>query len=244
MVLKQLGQVWHAIVLFGLSIAMLTYRGVRESKSKIHWVVFSLQPTPALTKLQDMSHTHGENINVLHADNTLTELSRFLQKPELAADDIVIYSDASSVVQVRSQKDIRSRFLTFSKPIIFGGQETLTDKSCTSMYGPLANIQPFPYVNPNVMVGRVWALRQLFTAARLEGDSQEKILTRLWTRNPSLVEIDSRGLLIVTHVKKSSISQLEWNPVQRCVTCRGTGTKPLIVQTQESVVPMYAFFGI
>ncbi len=244
MVLKQLGQVWHAIVLFGLSIALLTYKGMRESNTRVHWVVFSLQQTPALTKLQDMAHSHGESVTVLHADNTLTELSRYLQQPELGADDVIIYSDASSVVQVRSQKDIRTRFMTFSKPIVLGGQEKLLDKSTQSMYGPLANLQPFPYVNPNVIVGRVWALRQLLSNTRLQGESQDKLLTRLWVRNPRLVEIDTRGLLIVTHVKKSTVSQLDWNPVQRCVTCRGTGTKPLIVQSEESVIPFYAFFGV
>ena len=234
--------VWHALVLLILSVALLTYRGVIESRSKIHWVVMTTDMSPALSKLIDMSHKFEEKITVIHSERSLSATAKFLEETNLANDDILIFTDSDTIVQVQSQKLIRKRFLSFSKPIVIGGQEKPVDKQCLN--DRISIIQPFPYVNSKMIMGRVWALRRFFIGVPLsDNESQDFAMTKLYFRNTSIAEIDGNGHLFVTHVKKSKLSFLEWNSRNHTVTCHGTGTNPLIIQCEEPI-PFYAFFKV
>ena len=242
--MAKLRNVWHALVLLILSVALLTYRGVIESRSNIHWIVMTKDTSPALSKLIDMSHKFEEKITVIQSEYSLAECAKFLQESYLTNDDILIFTDSSTIVQVQSQKLIRKRFLTFSKPIVIGGQETPVDKRCLNVPGPISRLQPFPYINSNMFMGRVWALRRFFIGVPLsDSDSPDFVMTKLLFRNKSIAEIDAKGHLFVTHVKKSKLSFLECNSGNHTVTCHGTGTSPLIIQSEEPI-PFYAFFKV
>jgi len=198
--------------------------------------------SPALSKLMDMSHKFEEKITVIHSERSISECVKFLQETSLSNDDIVIFTDSSTIVQVHSQDSIRKRFLTFSKPIVIGGQEAPVDKRC--VHGLLSKLQPFPYVNSKMFMGRVWALRRFFIGVPLsDNDSTDYTMTKLYFRNKSIAEIDGNGNLFVTHVKKSKLSFVECNSGNQSVTCHGTGTSPLIIQTDEPI-PFYAFFKV
>lgn len=237
---------WGALAMLITSVAFLSYRAVAENKTATYWVVMSPEQSPALTKLQDMSHFHGERLTVLPVSRSLEEFGKWLDTVTLQSNDIVIFTDATSIFQVKSQAMIRKRFLEFGKPIVFAGHETLDDRSLKSYYNPvLTAFQPFPYLNPNACIGRVWALRQLVKTALSQGKTDETaVLTKALKQHPELGTIDTQGTLFVTHVKKSAVSTLLLNPFTRTVTCRGTGTSPLIVQTKEHVVPFYAYFSV
>jgi hypothetical protein len=239
-----LRSVWHALVLLILSVALLTYRKVIESRSNIHWVVMTKETSPALSKLIDMSHKFEEEITVIESESSLAECSKFLQESNLANNDIVIFTDSDTIVQVQSQELIRKRFLTFSKPIVIGGQETPVDKRCLNVPGPISRLQPFPYINSNMFMGRVWALRQFFIGIPLsDNESADFTMTKLHFRHKSIAEIDAKGHLFVTHMKKSRLSALQWNTGNQTATCHGTGTNPLIIQCEEPI-PFYAFFKV
>lgn len=243
--MPKLGSLWHALVLLILSVALLTYRKVIESRSKLHWVVMTTETSPALSKLIDMSHKFEEEITVIHSERSLSAAAKFLEGTNLGNDDIVIFTDSDTIVQVQSQDLIRKRFLTFSKPIVIGGQEAPVDKQCLNAHGLIAKLQPFPYVNSKIIMGRVWALRRFFIGVPLsDNESADFVMTKLYFRSRSLAEIDGKGHLFVTHVKKSKLSMLEWNSGNHSVTCHGTGTNPLIIQTDEPIIPFYAFFKV
>lgn len=237
--------VWQAIVLLTFSVAALTVLKVKESKSKVHWITFATEHHPALSKLRDMSHRFGEQVKVIRADPSVASLVHTLHSDKFADNDILIVSDATSVMQAKSQDRIRLRFLTFRKPIVFAGKEAPTDKTLAGRYGILAKIQPFPYLNPKLFMGRVSALRQLLANQPLaDADDAEKVFTNAVQRQPWLAEIDTRGELFVTHVKKSAVSALEFDTHNHTVSCRGSGTQPCAVQSEESVIPFYAYFSV
>lgn len=236
---------WGALAILFTSVAFLSYKAVTEHGTKTHWVVMSTEQHPALAKLRDMSHTFEETLTILPTERSLLAFRKWLDTVSLQPNDIVIFTDASTIFQVRSQDAIRKRFLQFGKPIVFAGQESVGDSTLKQHYSPLAQLQPFPFLNPNAWVGRVWALRRFLETVDAETQhSEERVLTMLYKRHGDLATIDSKGLLFVTHVKKSSLSALVLNPASRTVTCRGTGTNPLIIQTKEPVVPFYAYFSV
>jgi hypothetical protein len=237
--------VWEGIMLLTVSVAGLTYLKVKESRTSIQWLTFATESHPALSKLRDMSHRFGEEIQVIPANSSVAEIVRAIQSPKLQSNDIVIVSDATSVMQAKSQDTIRRRFLTFRRPIVFAGKEAPTDKTLAGRYGILSSLQPFPYLNPKLFIGRVGALRQLLANQPLaDADEAEKVLTNAIQRQPWLAEIDTRGELFVTHVKKSPVSALEFDTHTHRVSCRGAGTQPCVIQSEESVIPFYAFFSV
>ena len=237
--------IWQAIVLLTLSVAALTYRRVAEPHSRILWFTMATENHPALTKLRDMSHRFGEEVNVIHVEPSLAELKKLVESEKLQPNDILIVSDATSVMQAKSQDTIRKRFLTFRRPIVFAGKEAPTDKTLAGRYGILARIQPFPYLNHKLFVGRVNAIRQLLANQPLaDADEPEKVLTNAIQRQPWLAEIDTRGELFITHVKKSPLSALEFDSHNHRVSCRGSGTQPCAIQSDESVIPFYAYFSV
>jgi hypothetical protein len=237
--------IWQAMMLLTLSVAGLTYMRAKEGKSKFTWITLATEPNPALTKLRDMSHRHGEEITVIPAEPSVAELVKVLQSDRFHGDDIVLVSDSASVMQAKPQAAIRRRFLTFRRPIVFAGKEAPTDKTLAGRYGMLSSLQPFPYLNPKLFVGRVSALRQLLANQPLaDADDAEKVFTNALQKQPWLAEIDTRGDLFVTHVKKSAASALEFDSHNHTVTCRGSGTRPCVIQSEESVIPFYAYFSV
>ena len=235
---------WQSILLFVASSIAFVYTKTTNSQSSIHWITFSPDNHPALSKHRDMSHRFGETLNVISTQRSLTELKRILNSNTFRAEDIVIVSDSKTVMQAASQDTIRKRFLTFRRPIVFAGKETPTKKSLAGRYGILASIQPFPYLNSNLFIGRVGALRTFLASPIRDDMDDETILTNAIQRQPWLAEIDTRGELFVTHVKNNPISSLESNTHNHTVSCRGSGTKPCVIQTDESVIPFYAYFSV
>lgn len=237
--------IWEGILLLTISVAGLTYLKVKESKTTMQWLTFATESHPALSKLRDMSHRFGEEIKVIPATASVAEIIRAIQSPNLQSNDIVIVSDATSVMQAKSQDTIRRRFLTFRRPIVFAGKEVPTDKTLAGRYGILSSLQPFPYLNHKLFIGRIGALRQLLANQPLaDADEPEKVFTNAIQRQPWLAEIDTRGELFVTHVKKSPVSALEFDTHNHRVSCRGAGTQPCVIQSDESVIPFYAYFSV
>ena len=235
---------WQSILLFVLSSIAYFYINVRNSQSSIHWVTFSKESHPALTKLRDMSHRFGETITVIPSQPNLNELKKMLDSNRFRAEDIVIVSDSKSIMQAASQDTIRKRFLTFRKPIVFAGKETPTNPSLAGRYGILAKFQPFPYLNSKLFIGHVGTLRTFLAFPISSEMDDETVLTNAIQKQPWLAEIDTRGELFVTHVKKSPISSLEFNTHNHRVACRGSGTQPCVIQSEESVLPFYAYFSV
>jgi hypothetical protein len=237
---RRLASVWHAAVLLTLSVSLLTYRTLKESTTKVHWIVMSTSKSPGLEKLQDMAHRHGETIQVLNQEPSLSEFTGLLNSATFSGNDIVIFSDAHSVIQVSSRAAIRKRFLMVGKPIVVAAQDTPTFSGCPCRESVL---YPFSHINPKVCMGRVWALRKLL-ADRSASANEPASFVRACQRHPDLISVDHHGSLLFTHSKQNKAMALEWNPTTHRCQCRGTGTQPLIVQTSDSVLPMYAALGV
>lgn len=226
--------------LFLASLGLLVYRAVQEWNTSVHWIgVTEDVQHPAVRKLKDMAHRFEEEPQIVVASpaNRLLKLKQLLSTSSFAQNDILVYADATSTIQVLDRDQIRQRFLSsFTKPIVLAGQET--PKTWLTL-------QPFPLVNSKVIVGRVWALRQFLESYQPRtGKTESQSLTQHFMNYPSLAEVDSKGELIITAVKKSKVSTLEWDSAKRIVTCLTTGTQPCIVQSDDSVLPFYAFFAV
>lgn len=237
--------VWQAIVLLTLSVAGLVFVNRKEVNTRLHWFVFSPTSDEAFTKLQDMNHRFGDEVVRIPSDLTLSELKALLYSEKLNSDDIVLISNSKSVMAASSQRTIRNRFLSFQRPIVFAGKETPTNKSLAGRYGILAHAQLFPYLNANLFIGRVNALRQFLANQSIsENENLEIVLTNAIQRQPWLAEIDTCGRLFVTHEKKRPNSALEFDTHRHKVNCKGSGTHPCVIYSKESVIPFYAYFSV
>lgn len=223
-----------------VALVGLVYVKSREWNTEVHWIgVTDKNEHPAVRKLKDHAHRFEEEPTIVFSDSEsrLQTLKDLLQKSTFASNDIVVFADATSTMQVLDRDAIRQRFLSsFSKPVVIAGQEA--PKGAFTL-------DTFPLVNPNVLVGRVWALRQFLESyTPRTGLTEQQALAQHLLRQSSLAQIDTKGELIVTAGKKSKVSALEWDSAKRFVTCPSTGTQPCIVQSEESVLPFYAFFAV
>jgi hypothetical protein len=126
-------ELWHAMILFLLSMTVLFIHSLIHKNTPIHYITVATKPHPVLTQLQDSCHSYGEEVVILGLEEDrnigwkgkgnfgikLRELHSFINNPKLGDSDIILFSDAYDVAVVASQKEIRQRFLTFQKPIVF-----------------------------------------------------------------------------------------------------------------------------
>jgi hypothetical protein len=131
----------------------------------------------------------------------LREVAEFLKTPHLDPDDVVLFTDAYDVVYCGNQEEILERYLSFSKPIVFGAERLCQPDVQLAERYPELNTE-FPFLNSGMFIGRVGALRKCM-AGYVYIDKVED--QRYWTEkflfsNPDLIELDYENQLFLNTV--------------------------------------------
>lgn len=254
-----MNDIHKAIILMSFSLVILSFQYFLNYNAKIHYITVATKPHPVLDKLLDKSHSYGEDITVLGLEENrdigwkaganfgikLREVQKYLQRKDLNNNDIVLFSDAYDVAQIGSQKEIRKRFLTFNKPIVFGAElECHPDKDRVPEYGLILPGLAFPYLNSGLFIGRVWALRKCFSGYLYkDAEDDQRFWTTQYLKRRDLIELDHHARLFLNcaFVEEKDI---DWNKHSNRVTYLKTGTHPLMIHangTDKSF--LYPFIG-
>jgi len=182
---------------------------------KIHFIAVATKPHRVLDAIKKRVEYLNENIAILGEKENRTigwegsgnfgiklrEVAEFLKSPTLESDDIVLFTDAYDVVYCGSQEEILERYLTFSKPIVFGAERLCQPDTHLAEKYPELNTE-FPFLNSGMFIGRVAALRKCMEGYVYVDKVEDQ---RYWTEkflfsNPDLIELDYENLLFLNTV--------------------------------------------
>jgi hypothetical protein len=128
----------------------------------------------------------------------LREVANFIKNQQLSDNDIVLFTDAYDVAYLGNKANIIRRYLTFTKPIIFGAERYCNpDPELADQYPNQDN--EFPFLNSGLFVGRVWALRKCFDQYEYDDRHDDQ---RYWTdqylnKHRELIGLDYDNLLFL-----------------------------------------------
>jgi hypothetical protein len=182
----------------------------------LYYITVATKPHVVLNKIiENVNANPGESIMVLGQQENrfigwkgsqnfgvkLREVADFLKRPELDVNDMILFTDAYDVAYLGNKPDIIRRYLTFTKPIIFGAER------CCNPDPQLANQYPnqdaeFSFLNSGLFIGRVWALRKCLEAYVYEDRHDDQ---RYWTdqflnKNSDIIGLDYENLLFLNTV--------------------------------------------
>jgi hypothetical protein len=257
--MKDINNIRNIIILVCFSIIILFIQYVLNKNTKFHYITVATKPHPVLDKLLDKSHSYGEEITVLGLKENrdigwkgganfgikLREVHKFLQRKNLDKNDIVLFSDAYDVVQIGSQKEIRKRFLTFNKPIVFGAEIGChPDKDRATDYGLILPGVVFPYLNSGLFIGRVWALRKCFSGySYKDAEDDQRFWTTQYLKRRDLIELDHHARLFLNCAFVDD-KEIDYNNHSKIVTYSKTQTHPLMVHANgHDKSFLYQFIG-
>jgi hypothetical protein len=237
-------ELWHASILFFLSMTVLFVHTLIHKNTPIHYITVATKPHPVLTHIQDSCHSNGEEVVVLGLHEgrdigwkgkgnfgiKLRELHYFINNPKLGDSDIILFSDAYDVAIVGSQKEIKHRFLTFQKPIVFGAEKAChPDKNRAPQYGIKLPGVEFQYLNSGLIIGRVWALRQCMSDYKYkDAEDDQRFWTTQYFKRRDLIELDSHAKLFLNCAFVDQ-KDIEYNKNTRVLTYSKTQTHPLLI---------------
>jgi len=234
---------WHAMILFLLSMTVLFIHNILHKNTPIHYITVATKPHPVLTHIQDSCHLNGEDVKVLGLKEArdigwkgkgnfgikLRELHTFIQNPKLNDNDIILFSDAYDVAITGNQKEIKRRFLTFQNPIVFGAEkECHPDKNRASLYGTKLGVE-FPYLNSGLFIGRVWALRQCMAGYKYkDAEDDQRFWTTQYFKRRDLIELDHHAKIFLNCAFVDQ-KDIDYNKHTRLLTYSKTQTHPLMI---------------
>jgi hypothetical protein len=182
---------------------------------KLYYITVATKPHKVLDAIKHKVAALGETIEVLGEKEDrfigwegtgnfgvkLREVADFLKRPELAPEDVVLFTDAYDVVYCGERNELLRRYQLFSKPIIFGAEKMCQpDPQLASQYPKTAS--KFPYLNSGMFIGRVWALRECMENYEYVDAIEDQ---RFWTdrflnENKDIIELDYENLLFLNTV--------------------------------------------
>lgn len=124
-------------------------------------------------------------------------MQRVLQ--ELNNDEIILFADAYDVVFAAGESSIKARYFRLDCPHILVGAETACNpnQELKSKY-PLCN-DPYPYLNSGCYIGKVWALKIMFSDMNLfnlpNSINDQDIMTHYYLSNTGLIVLDTKAVL-------------------------------------------------
>ena len=234
---------WHVMIIFLLSMAVLFIHSLLNKNIPLHYITIATKPHPVLTHIQDKCHSYGDEVIVLGLKEQreigwkgkgnfgikLREVHKFINNPKLGDTDIILFSDAYDVAILSSHQDIKRRYLTFNKPIIFGAEKTChPDKDRASQYG-FSFGADFPYLNSGLFIGRVWALRKCMSEYKFnDSEDDQRFWTTAYLKNPHLIGLDKHAKIFLNcaFLKEEDIV---WNSHTNKLTYLKTLTHPLMI---------------
>ena len=234
----------HASILFILSMIILFIHNRLHKNTPIHYITVAKKPHPVLTKIVDFCHSHGEEVTILGLNGSQkNELHKFINRPKLGDSDIVLFSNAYDVAIVGNLQEIKRRYLTFNKPIVFGAEKVChPDKDRASQYGLTFGAE-FPYLNNGLFIGRVWAIRQCMASYKYKDGNDQRFWTSAYLKNRHLIELDHHAKLFL-NCDRVDDSDIDYNSHKRLVTYSKTQTHPLMIHANgNDKTYLYQFIG-
>jgi hypothetical protein len=143
--------------------------------SKLRYITVATKPHEILNRIKDRVEKQNEKIIVLGEQENraigwnsmgnfgvkLREVRDFLLRPEVADDDIILFTDSYDVIYQGNFYEIVTRFTEFSKPLVFGCETTCNPIPSYEQYYQYRDYE-FPYLNSGLFIGTAWALRKCF----------------------------------------------------------------------------------
>jgi hypothetical protein len=176
-----------------------------------YYITVATKPHPVLDKLLNKTKNMGETLIVLGESEgrtigweatgnfgvKLREFVNFVNSPELAEDDIVLFTDAYDVAYFGNRRQVIHRFSEFKKPIVFGSERyCFPDQHLKNQYPDLNH--EFPYLNSGMCIGYVWAFRRCVAGYCFnDGDIDQRFWTRKFLENLDLIELDYENRLFI-----------------------------------------------
>ena len=177
----------------------------------LYYITIATKPHPVLENLKRVVEKNDEILTVLGEKEgrpigwdshgtfgiKLREVYDFIHQPNIAETDIILFTDAYDVAYCGRQKDILDRYLTFSKPIVFGSEAYCNPMpELATQY--VFRTTEFPYLNSGLFIGRAGALR-ICMSGYVYNDKHDDQL--FWTRkllaHPDLIELDYNNKLFL-----------------------------------------------
>tara|TARA_Y100000287_G_C14232195_1_gene362496 strand:+ start:2022 stop:2693 length:672 start_codon:yes stop_codon:yes gene_type:complete len=176
---------------------------------KLYYITVATKPHIILDQIVDKVHSNNEKIHILGTQENryigwnakgnfgikLREVQKFLEKPELNNDDIVLFTDAYDVIYRGDQETIKKRFEKMNHPIIFGAEtECNPDPSKTIQYK--IRDEEFSYLNSGMFIGRVWALRTCMNDYKYNDQDDDQLFwTIKFLNNKNMIKLDYKNEL-------------------------------------------------
>jgi lysyl hydroxylase/galactosyltransferase/glucosyltransferase len=214
---------------------ILVIHNLSHKNTPIRYITVARKPHPVLTKIKDTCHINGEELKILGWNGRssfgikLREINKYINRQGLGNSDIVLFTNPYDVAIVGNLKEIKQRYLTFNKPIVFGAEkECRPDKERVSQYGITFGAE-FPYLNSGLFIGRVWALRQCMASYKYkENEDEQRFWTSVYFKNRSLIELDNHARLFLNCASLDE-KDIDYNSHKRLMTYSKTQTHPLII---------------
>ena len=179
----------------------------------IYYITIATKPHPVLDKIKHRVQQNGETIEVLGLQENreigwenqqrfgvkLREVADYLRRPHLAADDLVLFTDAYDVGYFGTLDAVVERYRQFDKPIVFGCEtECHPDPGRASQYSAMDRACEFPYLNSGLFVGTVAALRQCISRYQYnDTDDDQRYWTTQYFEHPELIALDHTNTLFL-----------------------------------------------
>jgi len=197
------------------------------TETNLYYITVATKPHQVLDKLKEKVKKNNEKIEILGTQENraigweghqnfgvkLREVSNYLKNPDLNKNDIILFTDAYDVVYCGNLDQIRRRFLTFDKPIIFGAEKQCNpdphrarEYKHTDNNNDNNNSPEFPYLNSGMFIGRVWALRDCILNYQYnDKDDDQRYWTTCFLENPDLIGLDYKNQLFLNTVDMKTL---------------------------------------
>lgn len=175
--------------------------------SKFYYITIATKPHIILDNLQHKAAENNEFITVLGAQENrnigwnangnfgvkLKEVKDFIFKPEIANEDIILFTDAYDVIYCGNKEEILKRFYKFKHPLVFGAEtECNPDPKQVIFYKK--RDEEFSYLNSGLYIGYAWAIRQsLFEYQYNDQHDDQLYWTKQYFANPNIIKLDYKN---------------------------------------------------
>jgi len=177
----------------------------------LYYITIATKPHAVLENLKRVVEKNGESLIVLGGQEDrrigwdshgnfgikLREVYDFIHRPDIGESDILLFTDAYDVAYCGRKQTLLERYLTFSKPIVFG---------CELYCNPMPELATqyafrsteFPYLNSGLFIGRVGALRTCMSGYVYNDNHDDQLFwTRKFFAHPDLIELDYNNALFL-----------------------------------------------
>ena len=193
-------------------------------QNMLYYITVATKPHKVLDKILSNIDKNGEKITVLGLSENrligwegtqnfgvkLREMYQYLKSPHLDPDDIILFTDAYDVAYCGDLKEIMRRYLTFSKPIIFGCERSCHPDANRSSEYKFKDTE-FPFLNSGMIIGRVWALSQCMKDYQYDdGHDDQRFWTTQFFENQNIIELDYDNLLFL-NAADMEMENFLWN---------------------------------